>query len=71
MGGAVIALVPSASSPGVVYAIHRRSEDGAVTCTCPAATFRPGPCKHVRDLALAMADAVLGKRVVEGKAVRS
>lgn len=54
----VLATVPSASNPEVVYTI-KRGTDGNVYCSCPAWKFQKlspqlRTCKHLRALAAGM-----------------
>jgi len=46
--------VRSESDPEVVYTVTIGA-DGA-TCSCPAATYRPGPCKHAAPILADIAD---------------
>jgi len=54
----ILATIPSASNPEVVYTI-RRGHDGNVYCSCPAWKFqklapKDRTCKHLRSLAASM-----------------
>lgn len=38
----------SQNKPGVMYIISE-TDSGHLSCSCPAASFKPGPCKHVES----------------------
>lgn len=56
----LLAIVPSKSRPWVFHTIAL-DRHGKAQCSCEAGT-RGKPCRHVRDLSLALASAILGEK---------